>query len=173
VTGTHATRRRCLQTLAAGALGAAIGPARALEPATGPVVLLLTGRVRQPNAGTSAQFDMAMLEKLPQTAFATRTPWYAGARRFSGPLLRDVLAAAGAHGTTLRASALNDYRVDVPWDDAQRYDLILARLLDGQPMSVRDRGPLFMIYPFDAHPELRSALYYSRAAWQLRSIEIA
>lgn len=138
----------------------------------GPVVLTLTGRVRQPNAGATAQFDMTMLEKLPQTSFTTRTPWYAAARRFTGPLLRDVLAIAGAHGTLLRIAALNDYKVDVPWADAQRHDLIVARLLDGQPMAVRDKGPLFMIYPFDDQPELRSAVYYSRSAWQLKAIEV-
>ena len=87
------------------------------------------------------------------------------APRFIGP-------RAGAHGTTLRLRALNDYRVDVPFDDAQRYDLIVARLLDGQPMPVRDKGPLFAVYPFDAQPELRNAVYYSRSAWQLSSIEV-
>jgi hypothetical protein len=72
----------------------------------------------------------------------------------------------------LRLRALNDYRVDVPWDDAQRNDPIVARLLDGEPMAVRDKGPLFLIYPFDDRPELRSAVYYSRSAWQLRTIEV-
>jgi hypothetical protein len=166
-------RRRTLQALALAGLAGAWRGASALDVPAGPVVLTLVGRVRQPNAGATAQFDMAMLEKLPQTSFSTRTPWYAAARRFTGPLLRDVLAIAGAQGTLLRVTALNDYRVDVPWSDAQRHDLILARLLDGQPMAVRDKGPLFMIYPFDDQPELRSAVYYSRSAWQLKSIEVA
>jgi hypothetical protein len=165
-------RRFALRALALTALGAAARPAAALEMPAGPVVLTLSGRVRQPNAGARAQFDMAMLEKLPQTSFTTRTPWYAAARRFTGPLLRDVLALAGAHGSWLKVTALNDYRVDVPWSDAQRYDLILARLIDGQPMAIRDKGPLFLIYPFDGQPELRSAVYYSRSAWQLKSIEV-
>jgi hypothetical protein len=83
-----------------------------------------------------------------------------------------VLAAAGAQGSVLRLVALNDYRVDMPFDDAQRYDVMLARLLDGRPMAVRDKGPLFVIYPFDTVPELRSATYYSRSAWQLRTIDV-
>ena len=165
-------RRLVLRTLALAALGAGVRPAAALEVPAGPVVLTLSGRVRQPNAGALAQFDMAMLQKLPQTSFTTRTPWYAAARRFTGPLLRDVLAVAGAQGSWLKVMALNDYRVDVPWSDAQRHDLILARLIDGQPMAIRDKGPLFMIYPFDDQPELRSAVYYSRSAWQLKSIEV-
>jgi hypothetical protein len=144
----------------------------ALSVPGGPVVLTISGRVLSPNAGDRAQFDMAMLERLPQTSFTTHTPWYAHARRFTGPLLRDVLAAAGARGKLLRASALNDYRADLPFDDAQRHELIVARLIDDQPMAVRDKGPLFLIYPFDANPALRNAVYYSRSVWQLTSIEV-
>jgi hypothetical protein len=162
-------RRRLL--LGAGALGLAC-PAQALEAPSGPIVLTLSGQLRHPNDGNQAQFDMAMLERLPQTSFSTRTPWYAQPRQFTGPLLRDVLRAAGAHGTQLTARALNDYRVTIPFEDAQRFDLIIARLLDGAPMPVRDKGPLFVVYPFDAQPELRNAVYYSRSAWQLRSIDV-
>ena len=147
-------------------------PAAPMEKPTAAVVLSLTGRVRTPNDGGQANFDMPMLERLPQVSFVTRTPWYAQPRKFTGPLLRDVLAAAGASGTTLRAVALNDYWVEIPVEDTARHDLILARLLDDKPMAVRDKGPLFAIYPFDAQPELRNPVYYSRSAWQLRTIEV-
>lgn len=148
-------------------------PASAALPApTGTVVLSVGGTLRAPNAGAEAQFDMAMLEALPQHELRVRTPWYDGARLFTGPLLRDVLDRAGAHGTALRARALNNYRVDIPVDDVRRWDVVLARLLDGKPMSVREKGPLFVMYPFDRHDELRSAVYYSRCIWQLRSIEV-
>jgi len=144
----------------------------ALQPPSGPVVLEVRGRVLTPNQDGCACFDLAMLAALPQVHFSARTPWYAGPRRFTGPLLRDVLAAAGARGSRLRLRALNDYRVDMPWDDAQRHDPIVAHRIDGQLMAVRDKGPLFLIYPFDDRPELRSAVYYNRSAWQLRAIEV-
>lgn len=149
-----------------------VGNCWALDPPLGRVVLVISGQVKLPNRAAEAQFDMAMLEKLPQHSFITRTPWYDRPRKFTGPLLRDVLAAAGAQGRNLRAIALNDYIVDLPYDDVQRHDVLLARLLDDKPMAVRDKGPLFIIYPFHASPELRSALYYSRSAWQLKSIEV-
>ncbi|MBX3642527.1 MAG: hypothetical protein KF720_05585 [Rubrivivax sp.] len=146
--------------------------ARALERPEGAVVLTVTGRVRKPNAGNAAQFDMAMLEQLPQVSFVTRTPWYSSVHKFTGPLLRDVLGACDAQGSNVRAIALNDYRVDLPFDDAQRFDVIVARLLDDKPMAVRDKGPLFIIYPFDSNPELRSTVYYSRSAWQLKTLQV-
>lgn len=163
------SRRRLLHWLAA---ALPTGPALALSPPSGPVVLTITGRVGRPNAGSTARFDMAMLERLPQHSFVTATPWYATAHKFTGPLLRDVLAACGASGNSLRATALNDYSVDLPFDDAQRHELLLARLLDDKPMAVRDKGPLFIIYPFDSDAQLRTTVYYSRSAWQLKSLEV-
>lgn len=149
------------------------GAARA-QPARldGPVVLTVSGKVARQNPAGGAVFDVAALAALPQHHHTTVTPWYREARRFSGPLLRDVLAAAGAQGQMLRAIALNDYRVDIPVADVQRFDVILARLLDGQPMAVREKGPLFVMYPFADHAELRNAVYYSRCAWQLKAIEV-
>jgi hypothetical protein len=154
------------------ALAGLCGAAFALDKPTGPVVLTVRGRVRRPNVGDAAHFDMEMLEQLPQLSFVTRTPWYTDARKFTGPLLRDVLSACGAQGSTLRALALNDYRVDMPFEDSQRFDVIVARLLDDKPMAVRDKGPLFIIYPFDSNPQLRSTVYFSRSAWQLKTLEV-
>lgn len=168
-----ALRRR---TVAAGLLAAAWVPAaHALDAPTSEPVLTLSGRLRTPNQGTEAMFDMPMLARLPQTEIVTRTPWYAGeARRFAGPLLRDILAAAGAtDASMLRAVALNDYRVEIPAADARMFDVIVARSLDGRPMTVREKGPLFVMYPFDAKPELRTAVYFNRCIWQLRAIEVA
>lgn len=169
-TGMKSTRRGLLKFTALALLGS--GRAHALDKPAGPVVLSVTGKVRSGNDGAAAHFDMAMLEKLPQTSFTTKTPWYAQPRKFTGPLLRDVLAAAGAAGTTLRAVALNDYWVDIPFEDAARHDVIVARLIDDKPMAVRDKGPLFVIYPFDADPKLRTPVYFSRSAWQLRTIDV-
>lgn len=168
----RSSSRRQALTFAAASLAWWVGTARALDPPSSAVVLTVQGRVRLPNDGKRAQFDMAMLEALPQRTLQTRTPWYPQARRFTGPLLRDLLAAAGAQGSSLRLVALNDYQVDMPMDDAVRHDVIVARLMDDKPMAVRDKGPLFIIYPFDAQPELRSAVYYGRSAWQLRTIEV-
>lgn len=166
------TRRTLLR--AGAVLVLANGPqqARALPAPDGPVVLTISGQIRSPNAGRQALFDMRMLERLPQASFTTSTPWFAQPRRFTGPLLRDVLRDTGAHGSVLHVRALNDYQVDIPFDDAQRHDVVLARLLDGKPIPVRSRGPLFIIYPFDAEPELRNPVYYSRSAWQLSGIEV-
>lgn len=146
--------------------------AQALGRPKGRVVLTVSGRIGIRNAEKTAEFDMDMLAALPQHTFSTKTPWYPEAHKFTGPLLRDVLAAAGAQGKNLRAIALNDYKVDLPVADALKFNLVLARLMDDKPMPVRDKGPLFIIYPFDADEALRNERYYSRSAWQLKAIDV-
>jgi hypothetical protein len=174
--GPHSPpRRRWLGFAAVAVAGLALPGARAndgLPAPTGRVVLSIDGRVARVNTPGRADFDMAMIAALPQHSFEARTPWYANARRFTGPLLRDLLQQARAEGTTLRLTALNDYRVDMPMEDTQRFGVIVARLLDDQPMAVRDKGPLFIVYPFHDAPALRSATYYGRSAWQLRTITV-
>lgn len=165
----HLTRRALLL---AGLGGVFAGPVAALGKPRGRVILSIGGRIAVKNAGDAADFDMAMLAALPQHSFTTRTPWHEGPRKFTGPLLRDLLDAVGASGSTLQAVALNDYKVALPVADCRTYPVLLARLLDDRPMAVRDKGPLFIIYPFDSDAALRSERYYSRSAWQLRRLEV-
>jgi len=136
------------------------------------VVLTITGRMSHTNRPNASVFDMAMLEALPQQAFTTQTPWQKDPIHFAGPLLRDVLTLVGASGTRIKATALNDYQIEIPVEDTQRFDVIVATRMNREPMPVRTRGPLFIVYPFDARAELRSVRYYERSIWQLRALHI-
>jgi len=146
--------------------------AQALEQPKGAVVLTITGQISQMNEGKTAVLSMQMLSQLPQRTVSTKSPWYPAGASFVGPLLRDVLGAVGAQGKTITAYALNDYYTEIPFDDAFKYDVILARLMNGKPMAVRDKGPLFVVYPFDAVPELQTQVYYNRSAWQVNRLKI-
>jgi hypothetical protein len=164
-----------IRTILAFAVGVTFGitlPAHALEPAKGKVILTISGNVGEKNAANAAVFDMAMIEKLPQRSFTTMTPWDKQPIKFVGPLLRDVLAAAKATGSTIKAAALNDYQTSIPLDDAQKFDVILAHKMNDQDIPVKTKGPLFIVYPYDTKPELRSSVYYERSAWQLKSMAI-
>lgn len=148
------------------------GTSFALDTPTGRTVLTLSGAIGVKNAGEVARFDMKMLEALPQHSFTTRTPWFDQPVQFTGPLLADVLAAVRAQGGSIRASAINDYTITIPMADASAHQVIVARLLDGKPMAVRDKGPLFVIYPFDSDAALRTSVYYERSIWQLKSLDV-
>lgn len=153
-------------------LALGVPSAQALQAPTGKVVLTLSGKVGEKNTPNGAAFDMAMLAALPQKTFTTRTPWDRQSMKFSGPLLRDVLAAVKAQGTTLKAIAVNDYTTSIPASDADQFDMVLAHHMNGQPIPPRTKGPLFIVYPYDSKPELKSKIYQDRSAWQLKEIVV-
>jgi hypothetical protein len=167
------SRRQILACLTACTTVLAVAPAvQALDKPKGKVVLTVSGKISQSNAPGKVEFDMDMLAALPQHSFTTMTPWYKEPRKFTGPLLRDVLAAAGVQGKLIKAVALNDYKAELPVDDSAKFPVVLARLMDDKPMPVRDKGPLFIVYPYDTDEALRSERYYNRSAWQLKTLEI-
>ena len=153
------------------ALGAAASAADIAKP-TGPVVLRVTGKIKNTNADGAAEFDIAMLEALAGRQASMETPWTQGSVTFEGPLGRALLEMVGADGSTLKVSAINDYSAEVPAEDLLGHDTILATRLDGKPMSVRDKGPLFLIYPFDKEPSLYNEKYFSRSVWQLNRLTV-
>jgi len=162
------------QFLLSAAIGLAFSAAFAgpLGTPVGKVVLTISGKIGESNSPKGAEFDMAMIEKLPQHSFTTLTPWEKQPIQFTGPLLRDVLAAVKAQGTLIKAMALNDFQSTIPMEDAMKYDMVMALKMNGQPIPVKTKGPLFIVYPYDAKPELRSAVYYERSPWQVKSLTL-
>jgi hypothetical protein len=157
-------------------LAASILPvnAMALDLPKGEVILTVSGSsLDHPNVGAKAEFDLAMLDALAGRVGAMETPWTEGKVRFSGPFLRSVLAAAGAHGHKITIKALNDYASDLPMKDADELDTMLATRMNDKLMSVRDKGPIFLIYPFDKNPSLYNEKYFSRSVWQIKEIEVS
>lgn len=147
-------------------------PVLALDAPKERPILTVSGQIGVKNAGETARFDMKMIEALPQHSFTTRTPWFEKPVKFTGPLLADVLAAVKANGTSINAVAINDYTITIPMTDITQYKVIMARLLDDQPMPVREKGPLFVVYPFDTSAALRTSVYYERSIWQLKALEV-
>jgi len=169
-------RRQLLRmTLAAPMSAAALVLARQsraaeLAPPAGKPILEITGKIRVFNDGEAARFDRAMLEALGMTSFQTGTPWYTGPVTFEGVRMTTLLASVGAFGERAVVVALNDYTTEIPIADFQEFDVLLALKRDGAYMPVRDKGPLFIVYPYDSRPELRQQKYYSRSAWQVAKI---
>ncbi|RDW12453.1 molybdopterin-dependent oxidoreductase [Paracoccus thiocyanatus] len=148
---------------------ASVAPARGHHAQVMLTITEPSGRVRQ-----LREQDIAAL---PWRRIATRTRWTEGVQVFRGPLLRDVLTSGGLTqsdlaGRNLLMKALNDFGTVVPADDAWSYDPVLAREMNGKPMRVRDKGPLWLVYPRDQRPELQSAVRDERWIWQLFEITV-
>ncbi|MCC7275567.1 MAG: molybdopterin-dependent oxidoreductase [Alphaproteobacteria bacterium] len=152
-------------------LPAAAG-SQTLPAPKGDVILELSGNISNTTDGKVAKFDLADLEALGKTVVRTSTKWTEGQIVFEGVLMRDLLKKVGGGGTEIVAVALNDYKVKIPIADFNKFNVILAYRRDGRAMPVRDKGPLWIMYPFDDNPELKTDLYFARCAWQLKAIEV-
>jgi hypothetical protein len=143
-----------------------------LAKPVGEVILTVSGAISNTNGEGKAALDLDMLKALPVASFKTKTTWTEGEKTFTGVSLQALLAAVGSSGTLAKAIALNDYGVEIPVSDAVADGPIVAYLMDNQPMSVRDKGPLWIVYPFDAKPEYRTEATYAKSIWQLARIEL-
>jgi hypothetical protein len=139
---------------------------------TGEVLLTVSGAVARTNSPGGAEFDRAMLESLGTATTRTSTPYTEGVQEFRGVPLRRLLDAVGARGARATATALNDYRAELPLSDADLPGVLLATERNGVPMPVRDKGPLWLIYPLDSDPRLQRRETYAKMVWQLRRIEV-
>lgn len=121
----------------------------------------------------AVSFTEEQLRAMPHTTVRTTTEFTDGVVEFVGPLARDVLAAANlGEATVAHMVAANDYALDVPVSDFENYDVILALEANGQKLSRRDKGPIWLIYPLDDHEELQDPSYTIRLVWQLTTVEL-
>lgn len=136
------------------------------------IILTISGNIEKKNEDGQVQFNIASLKKLGMESFYTSSPWYEGRTKFEGVPLNKLMDAVGARGHIARVIALNDYVTTIPLEDFKKYPVILALKVNDKYMQVRDKGPLFIVYPYDSKPELNNQIYYSRSAWQVYKIII-
>ncbi|QXB97821.1 molybdopterin-binding oxidoreductase [Aeromonas sp. FDAARGOS 1418] len=113
----------------------------------------------------------AEFEALPQTEVKTGTPWTEGEHLYRGVLLRDLVRIYGLKSQEVKALAVNEYWAALPLEDGEKYPVLVAEKQDGKALTLRNKGPLWVIYPLTDHPELNKELYHSRMVWQLTALE--
>jgi len=122
--------------------------------------------------GAPISFTREDLEAMGVTKVVTHTPWHDGEVIFEGVLARDLMNNVGAKGDHVSIFALDNYSVSVPITDFAAHGAIFAYNVNGKPMGVEDKGPLFLVFPFDAEPTLANETYYSRSIWQIARITV-
>lgn len=142
-----------------------------LDAPSGRVILTVGGTIDVKNDGDTALFDLDAFERIGLTTVSTETPWTDGTIDFQGVLVRDLIATLGASGTHLRATALDDYAITIALEEFDAFDVILATRRDGEIMKVRNKGPVWLIYPWSDFRELQNEANYSKGIWQVTEIE--
>ena len=150
----------------------ALGVAAAVAVPAGPAA---AGAPALELVGTDARtLDLSLddLAALPQVTVKTENEFSDGVVTYRGPLVRDVLAKLGLDKLDqVRFIAANDYYVDIPTEDFANYDAILAMEANGEKLSRREKGPLWLMYPISDHAELKDPIYLRRLIWQVVRIQ--
>lgn len=146
--------------------GSRVG-ADTLPAPTGEVLLTIDGAIGSHNADAGLELDMALLKSLPAISFETGTQWTEGKQTFTGVPVKAVLAAAQAQGASVSAVALNDYVIEMALDELEDDVPIIAYEIDGAPFSRRDKGPLWIVYPYDRDEKYRTEKTFGASIWQL------
>ncbi|WP_431097528.1 molybdopterin-dependent oxidoreductase [Polaromonas aquatica] len=189
------------QFLNAAAIGAVAVPSLALaqhapKAARGPILLTVSGRIGAGNRGAfdpafdqmmgkqkiqfdkAHVFDFAALTALPAVTIKPTLEYDSKPHTLKGPLLADVMKAAGVKltdKTTLFLRAVDGYAAQVTATEASKYRFIVATHLDGQPMALGGLGPLWAVYDADRFPDMAAKPLPARFAscpWAMYHIEI-
>lgn len=123
-------------------------------------------------AGGELVLDDQVLAQFESHTITTSTIWTEGTHVFRGPSLLDIVRKAGATDGMVRLTALNDYSVTIPIAELTETAPIVADSIDGKPFSVRDKGPFWVIYPYDSAAEYQTEVTYARSMWQLSTVAI-
>lgn len=137
----------------------------------GPVILSVTGSISVTNAENRADFDREMLDALPQHEVTSFTDWTDGPQRFEGVRFAELMERLGARGERVVVTALNDYSFPLPVADFVRYGVLLATRQNGEPMPVREKGPIWVIYPQD-EPASGLGPHNDKMVWQVRRLHV-
>ena len=89
----------------------------------------------------------ASLDLMDQSIVRVSFPQGGDERRFSGPLLRDVLSVADIQGQQLTFTALDGYQRTIDANRIANHDVILAIRVDGEILGLGGYGPAMVVWP--------------------------
>ncbi len=151
-------------------LGAFIFFSGVLVGSAGVAVAQTVLTLENPSEGIVIEMGMEDLLAMPQVTVNTANDFVDDVSEFSGPLARDVVSMLGDDIKMARFYAINGYSIEIPVSDFRDYDVIFALSIDGKLFSLRDKGPVWLIYPMTDNPELQDRVYNDRLIWLLTRV---
>ena len=133
----------------------------------------MTLQVTSSGSGSGTlELSLEELDAMDQVTFRTTTLWTDGMVTFSGVPLAKILAKAGVQGTAIQMKALNDYQVEMPLSVLEESIPLVATRMNGEQMSVRDKGPYWVVFPYDQSAKYQTETIYSYSIWQLDRLRV-
>lgn len=133
----------------------------------------LTGKIKPNKPDGSFSFNEETFLKLKATKLVTTTAWTPKSE-FVGPELATVLKAAGAspEAKEMRFYAIDAYEITIPISDIAKYRPVMAHTQSGTRLTIPTRGPVFLVYPRDQHPELLNIKGQAQFVWMVCKIDV-
>ena len=148
---------------AASAPASAFGSKAATTPA--PMTLVMNGI-------TTPITDAALSEFSPASKSQLKTPWYDTPQDFSGVSFKAILETYKVPKTAaLKITAHDGYTIELPASDAWQHDVLLATHMGGKRLTLRDKGPYFLIYPLN-QPGMNLPQFFARCIWSIKTIQV-
>ena len=113
--------------------------------------------------------DLAGLPQVEITALGSAEAWR-GPVSLKGPRLKDVLGLAGAGGKPVTVFALDGYGAAFDAKLLDSREWVLAHTLNGRPLGIGGRGPLWLAHETGAQPA--SAEVEAKWVWSVFYIEV-
>ncbi|WP_339949133.1 molybdopterin-dependent oxidoreductase [uncultured Albimonas sp.] len=151
-----------IATAGVAALGAPPAAASSLD---------LAVRVNGQGAEQATSISLADLAAMPQTQVRAVTPWTEGVVVFEGVPFADLAARVGVSEGPVALTALNAYQITLDAAQVIASGGVLALKMDGKTMSVRDKGPIWLVFPSEARPELAATDNTHMWIWQVNAID--
>lgn len=111
-------------------------------------------------------------DAMEQTTIETTTNWTDGVNTFSGVSLKTLLEGHNATGTMLEMTAFDGHCVRMPIAEIDSHAPIVATRMNGEPLSEHEKGPYWIIFPYDFAAKYDSEIVCSRSIWQLDRLAV-
>ncbi|RBW62179.1 oxidoreductase [Phaeobacter gallaeciensis] len=145
----------------------------AISTVASETMLTVSGLPVASGSEATVEFELEELRRIGEITFSTTTPWTEGEQTFTGVPLATFVSSLDLKAGVLKATAVNDYAVEIPVSEALFDGPIIAYLKNDERMSIREKGPLWLVYPYDSDAKFRTEIVYSRSIWQLDRIVVS
>ncbi|WP_417617159.1 molybdopterin-binding protein [Oceanisphaera sp.] len=146
-----------------------------LQAVSEPVILSVYGDIRINDRHYGRMdFTLSELQALTQGHITTTHPWTREPRSYQGVDLNVLFGFLFRHRRVLglQLETLNDFSVAVDWSEIAPLSPILAWQENGTLMTRRNKGPLWLMLPFERLSDIQQTNYVPLMAWQLRAIRV-
>lgn len=134
----------------------------------GDALITVKGDLGKTNSGNNYVLDQAAFDA-SSVELTYNDPWMGDGLKYKGILLKDLidLVKPASSATTVALICTDGKEYDVAVADAQAYDIMLARWVDGTALDESNGGPVKVAYPDDA----KATYADENWAWWVVSVE--